>query len=313
MDYSDWTIAAHKRVAILTILDDHSRFIISCRAYPYATVGNVIESFTTAAETHGWPQSTLTDNGRAFTTSSDRKNPHETASNNSSSTSESPRKTANSITHKPKAKSSASTKHSKSLSLTNHLPPASMNSTANSTTSSTTTTTNAHTEHSTAPPRQRPTTHCPKPHQTQPTTATTSGCAPTKSPPTAKQHCDGAANYAASTAAADGVARPSPWSASTTTSTSNSSPLGHKSPPTHSPTKRSTTTKKITKSSHPGALQKQKISRHRRNDVSRLHIAPPPRLKPPHCGQVGARQLFGHEKRGAEPGKVPRPAIGRRA
>ena len=28
MDYSDWTIAGHKRVAILTILDDHSRFII---------------------------------------------------------------------------------------------------------------------------------------------------------------------------------------------------------------------------------------------------------------------------------------------
>lgn len=75
MDYSDWTIAAHKRVVILTILDDHSRFIISCRAYPYATVGNVIESFTTAAEAHGWPQSTLTDNGRAFTTRSDRKNP----------------------------------------------------------------------------------------------------------------------------------------------------------------------------------------------------------------------------------------------
>ena len=40
---------------------------------------------------------------------------------------------------------------------------------------------------------------------------------------------------------------------------------------------------------------------------------PPPRLKPPHCGQVGARQLFGHEKRGAEPFQVPRPAIGRRA
>lgn len=75
MDYSDWTIAAHKRVVILTILDDHSRFIISCRAYPCATVGNVIASFTTAAETHGYPQSTLTDNGRAFRTSADPTNP----------------------------------------------------------------------------------------------------------------------------------------------------------------------------------------------------------------------------------------------
>ncbi len=210
MDYSDWTIAAHKRVTILTILDDHSRFIISCRAYPYATVGNVIESFTTAAETHGWPQSTLTDNGRAFTTSSDRKNPSRNGFEQLLIDIGITKKAANPITHKPKAKSRASTKHSKSLSLTNHLPPASMNSTANSTTSSTTTTTNAHTEHSTASPRQRPTTHCPKPHQTQPTTATTSVCAPTKSAPTAKPHCDGAANYAAFTSAADGAENPSP-------------------------------------------------------------------------------------------------------
>ena len=75
MDYSDWTIASHKRVAILTILDDHSRFIISCQAYAQATVGNVPESFTQAGHTHGYPQSTLTDNGRAFTTNSDRTKP----------------------------------------------------------------------------------------------------------------------------------------------------------------------------------------------------------------------------------------------
>ena len=75
MDYSDWTIAGHKRVAILTILDDHSRFIISCCAYNNATVANVMESFINAGQTHGYPQSTLTDNGRAFTTSTDRTNP----------------------------------------------------------------------------------------------------------------------------------------------------------------------------------------------------------------------------------------------
>ena len=44
MDYSDWTIAGHKRVAILTILDDHSRFIISCCAYNNATVANVMKA-----------------------------------------------------------------------------------------------------------------------------------------------------------------------------------------------------------------------------------------------------------------------------
>ena len=75
MDYSDWTIAGHKRVVILTILDDHSRFIISCHAYNNATVANVIESFINAGKIHGFPQSTLTDNGRAFTTSADRTNP----------------------------------------------------------------------------------------------------------------------------------------------------------------------------------------------------------------------------------------------
>lgn len=51
-----------------------------------------------------------------------------------------------------------------------------------------------------------------------------------------------------------------------------------------------------------------------RNGAYNVRVfCPSPRLKPPHCGQVGARQLFGHEKRGAEPGKVPCPAIGRRA
>lgn len=71
MDYSDWTLANHRHVAILTILDDHSRLIISCQAFPHATVGNVISAFTQAGNTFGFPQSTLTDNGRAFTTSID--------------------------------------------------------------------------------------------------------------------------------------------------------------------------------------------------------------------------------------------------
>lgn len=75
MDYSDWSIAGHRRVSILTILDDHSRYVLYCKAFSNATVGNVIASFIHAAETNGYPQSTLTDNGRAFTTSGDRTNP----------------------------------------------------------------------------------------------------------------------------------------------------------------------------------------------------------------------------------------------
>lgn len=53
MDYSDWTITGHRKVAILTILDDHSRFIISCHAYTHATVENVLESFIHAGKRHG--------------------------------------------------------------------------------------------------------------------------------------------------------------------------------------------------------------------------------------------------------------------
>ena len=34
-----------------------------------------MESFINAGQIHGFPQSTLTDNGRAFTTSADRTNP----------------------------------------------------------------------------------------------------------------------------------------------------------------------------------------------------------------------------------------------
>ena len=72
LDYTDWALADNTRVVILTILDDHSRFIIACRAYPQATVTNVITCFSLAVSTYGPPQSTLTDNGRAFTTNNGR-------------------------------------------------------------------------------------------------------------------------------------------------------------------------------------------------------------------------------------------------
>lgn len=75
MDYSDWTIAGHQRVVILTILDDHSRYVLRCQAFNSATVTHVIEAFAYTAAIHGYPQSTLIDNGRAFTTSNDRTNP----------------------------------------------------------------------------------------------------------------------------------------------------------------------------------------------------------------------------------------------
>lgn len=78
LDYSDHTLTHHRRITVLTILDDHSRFVIACHAFPHATVTNVIDLFTQAGHHHGFPQSTLTDNGRAFTTST---NPNTTSRN----------------------------------------------------------------------------------------------------------------------------------------------------------------------------------------------------------------------------------------
>lgn len=69
MDYTGWHLRGHRRVYILTILDDHSRYILAVRAFAQATVTNVIDLFTEAGNLHGYQQSTLTDNGRAFTTS----------------------------------------------------------------------------------------------------------------------------------------------------------------------------------------------------------------------------------------------------
>jgi hypothetical protein len=51
----------------LNFLDDHSRFLISCKA-PRPVAGiKVIQDFTAAINEFGPPQSTLTDNGSVFT------------------------------------------------------------------------------------------------------------------------------------------------------------------------------------------------------------------------------------------------------
>lgn len=68
LDYSHWHLTTNQRAAILTIIDDHSRYIIACKAFHQETGTNVIETFIEAGNTHGFPQSTLTDNGSVFTT-----------------------------------------------------------------------------------------------------------------------------------------------------------------------------------------------------------------------------------------------------
>jgi transposase InsO family protein len=66
-DMTHWRLAGDVGVEIITWLDDHSRMIMHISAHRVVTAPIVVDTFTTAAEQHGLPASTLTDNGRVFT------------------------------------------------------------------------------------------------------------------------------------------------------------------------------------------------------------------------------------------------------
>ena len=55
-------------VEIITWLDDHSRLVLHCSAHPRITGPIVLATFRKAAAQHGYPASTLTDNGMVYTT-----------------------------------------------------------------------------------------------------------------------------------------------------------------------------------------------------------------------------------------------------
>ena len=54
-------------IEILNWLDDHSRYLLACTAYPRVTGPHVVTSFTATAAIYGLPASTLTDNGTVYT------------------------------------------------------------------------------------------------------------------------------------------------------------------------------------------------------------------------------------------------------
>jgi transposase InsO family protein len=66
-DFTHWPLADGTDVEILSWLDDHSRYLLTCIAYHRVTVGDVVSSFTDTVATHGLPASTLTDNGSVYT------------------------------------------------------------------------------------------------------------------------------------------------------------------------------------------------------------------------------------------------------
>jgi transposase InsO family protein len=66
-DFTHWRLADGSDVEILNFLDDHSRLLLGCTAHAPVTGDVVVKQFLAAADEHGLPASTLTDNGRVYT------------------------------------------------------------------------------------------------------------------------------------------------------------------------------------------------------------------------------------------------------
>jgi transposase InsO family protein len=66
-DFTHWYLADGTDVEILNWLDDHSRFLLYCRAMNPVRGGDVVASFQACINEYGMPSSTLTDNGVVYT------------------------------------------------------------------------------------------------------------------------------------------------------------------------------------------------------------------------------------------------------
>ena len=66
-DFTHWLLADGTDIEILTWLDDHSRYALSCTAHHPVTVAAVLATFRNNTGEFGPPASTLTDNGLVFT------------------------------------------------------------------------------------------------------------------------------------------------------------------------------------------------------------------------------------------------------
>ncbi len=66
-DFTHWPLADGTDVEILNWLDDHSRLLLACVAFPRVTGDAVVNTFLDVIDNYGIPASTLTDNGVVFT------------------------------------------------------------------------------------------------------------------------------------------------------------------------------------------------------------------------------------------------------
>jgi transposase InsO family protein len=67
-DFTHYRLATGADAQIISWLDDHSRFALHVSAHARITAPIVVATFTRAATAHGYPFSTLTDNGTVYTT-----------------------------------------------------------------------------------------------------------------------------------------------------------------------------------------------------------------------------------------------------
>jgi transposase InsO family protein len=67
-DFTHYRLATGADTEIISWLDDHSRYALHVSAHARITAPTVVATFTQAATEHGYPASTLTDNGTVYTT-----------------------------------------------------------------------------------------------------------------------------------------------------------------------------------------------------------------------------------------------------
>ena len=67
-DFTHYRLATGTDVEVITWLDDHSRYVLHLSGHARITGPIVVATFRQAADLHGHPVSTLTDNGMVYTT-----------------------------------------------------------------------------------------------------------------------------------------------------------------------------------------------------------------------------------------------------
>lgn len=67
LDVTHIRLAGGLEVEVLNVVDDHSRLCVASRAHAVFTATKVVDTFTDAALTWGYPETVLSDNGAVFT------------------------------------------------------------------------------------------------------------------------------------------------------------------------------------------------------------------------------------------------------